>query len=154
MSGIQQFLFTHGTQTSETFEALPTAGATTDFVVPVGVTSVSIYAVGGGGGGGIGGSYGGGACGGGLVWTDGVSVTPGETLIVGVGTGGHGQRRVYQGVDQYGVAQYCDYDDCNGHTSYVKRQSNNKFIVKAYGGGYYGAEGGGGEGMFLSLIHI
>ena len=25
MSGIQQFLFTHGTQTSETFEALPTA---------------------------------------------------------------------------------------------------------------------------------
>jgi len=148
MSGVQQLLFTDGAQQSEIFEALPTAGATTDFVVPVGVTSISIYAVGGGGGGSIGGSYGNGACGGGLVWTDGVSVTPGETLIVGVGTGGHGQRRVYQGVDQYGVAQYCDYDDCNGHTSYVKRQSNNKFIVKAYGGGYYGAEGGGGEGMF------
>tara|TARA_Y200000002_G_scaffold210100_1_gene173312 strand:+ start:962 stop:3637 length:2676 start_codon:yes stop_codon:yes gene_type:complete len=148
MSGIQQFLLTHGSQQSETFEALPTAGATTDFVVPVGVTSISIYAVGGGGGGSIGGSYGSGACGGGLVWTDGVSVTPGETLIVGVGTGGHGQRRVYQGIDQYGNAQWCDYDDCNGHTSYVKRQSNNKFIVKAYGGGYYGSEGGGGEGMF------
>ena len=148
MSGIQQFLFTHGTQTSQTFEALSLESTTTNFVVPVGITSISIYAVGGGGGGSSGGTNADGGCGGGLVWTDGVSVTPGETLIIGVGTGGHGQRRVYQGVDQYGNAQWCDYNDCDGHTSYVKRQSNNQFIVKAYGGGYYGSDSGGGEGMF------
>ena len=148
MSGVQQLLFTDGAQQAEIFEALPTAGATTDFVVPVGVTSINIMAVGGGGGGSAGGTNADGGCGGGLVWTDGVSVTPGETLIIGVGTGGHGHRRVYQGVDQWGTAQYCDYNDCDGHTSYVKRQSNNQFIVKAYGGGYYGAESGGGEGMF------
>ena len=148
MSGIQQFLFTHGTQTSQTFEASSLESTTTNFVVPFGVTSISIYAVGGGGGGSAGGTSGNGGCGGGLVWTDDVPVTPGETLIVGVGTGGHGHRRVYQGVDQWGTAQYCDYDDCSGHTSYVKRQSNNQFIVKAYGGGYYGSESGGGHGMF------
>ena len=149
MSGIQQFLFTHGSQTSQTFEALSLESTTTNFVVPVGVTSISIYAVGGGGGGSIGGTGGDGGNGGGLVWTDGVPVTPGETLIVGVGTGGHGQRRVYQGIDQYGNQKWCGYDDCSGHTSYVKRQSNNQFIVKAYGGSYYGGNGdGGGEGMF------
>ena len=36
------------------------------------------------------------------VWTDGVTVTPGETLIVGVGTGGHPQRVVVQ---DYGGSQ-------------------------------------------------
>ena len=138
MSGIQQFLLTHGDQQSETFEALPTAGATTNFVVPVGVTSISVYAVGGGGGG----AYDGGG-GGGLVWTDGVTVTPGETLIVGVGTGGHPQRVVVGGNSQpNGTSAYARA----GSTSYVKRQSNNEFIVKAYGGG--GSGGIGGEGMF------
>ena len=148
MSGVQQLLFTDGAQQSQIFEAESLESTTTNFVVPTGVTSINIMAVGGGGGGSAGGTNADGGCGGGLVWTDGVSVTPGETLIIGVGTGGHGHRRVYQGVDQWGTAQYCDYNDCDGHTSYVKRQSNNQFIVKAYGGGYYGAEGGGGEGMF------
>ena len=139
MSGIQQFLLTHGTQQSETFEALPTAGATTDFIVPVGVTSISVYAVGGGGGGG---SAGGG--GGGTVWTDGVTVTPGETLIIGVGTDGHPQRMVVGGNSQpNGTSSY----GRQGSTSYVKRQSNNEFIVKAFAGG--GSGGIGGEGMFI-----
>ena len=148
MSGLQQFLFTHGSQTSQTFEAESLESTTTNFVVPVGITSISIYAVGGGGGGSAGGTNADGGNGGGLVWTDGVPVTPGETLIVGVGTGGHGHLTVYQGTDNNGQAQYCAHNDCDGHTSYVKRQSNNQFIVKAYGGGYYGSESGGGEGMF------
>ena len=139
MSGVQQLLFTHGAQQSETFEALPTAGATTNFVVPVGVTSISVYAVGGGGGGGFQGG-----AGGGLVWTDGVPVTAGETLIVGVGTGGHPQRLVVGGNPQpNGTSSY----GRPGTTSYVKRQSNNEFIVKAFGGG--GDGGIGGEGMFF-----
>ena len=139
MSGVQQLLFTDGAQTSETFEALTTPGATTDFIVPVGVTSISVYAVGGGGGGG----YQGGG-GGGTVWTDGVTVTPGETLIIGVGTGGHPQRMVVGGNSQpNGTSSY----GRQGSTSYVKRQSNNEFIVKAFGGG--GSGGIGGEGMFI-----
>ena len=83
MSGVQQLLFTDGAQQSETFDALTTPGATTNFVIPVGVTSISVYAVGGGGGSGYQDSQGAGA-GGGTVWTDGVPVTPGETLIIGV----------------------------------------------------------------------
>ena len=143
MSGLQQFLFTHGSQTSETFEALTTPGATTNFVVPVGVTSISVYAVGGGGGGGWG-NYQGPGAGGGIVWTDGVPVTPGETLIVGVGTGG------LFGTADYGGNQPANtqYYGSLGGTSYVKRQSNNQFIVKAYGGDPNGGKGGAGEFWF------
>ena len=132
---IVQQLLVHGVQqTHITFEA-STVGATTDFVVPAGVTNINIMAVGGGGGGSVGGSSSDGGCGGGLVWTDGVSVTPGEILEVCAGPGGPGQQ--WNSVD---------YNDCDGHTSYVQRQSNGNYIVKAYGGGYYGQYGG--EGMF------
>ena len=133
MAIIQQLLIHGVQQTHITFEA-STVGATTNFVVPTGVTNISIMAVGGGGGGSTS-SGNSGACGGGLVWTDDVSVTPGETLVVCVGPGGVGSN--------VGGATYNDSD---GHTSYVQRQSNNQFIVKAYGGGYAGQYGG--EGMF------
>ena len=140
MSGIQQFLFTHGTQTSETFEALTTPGATTNFVVPVGVTSISVYAVGGGAGSGYQDSQGAGS-GGGTVWTDGVPVTPGETLIVGVGTGGYGA------VEPPGGNQPPNTSNSGyvGGTTYIKRQSNNEFILRAYGGSPQGGPGGQGE---------
>ena len=133
MAIIQQLLIHGVQQTHITFEA-STVGATTNFVVPTGVTNISIMAVGGGGGGSTSNGNSG-ACGGGLVWTDDVSVTPGETLVVCVGPGGVGSN--------VGGATYNDSD---GHTSYVQRQSNNQFIVKAYGGGYAGQYGG--EGMF------
>ena len=135
MAIIQQLLIHGVQQTHITFEA-STVGATTDFVVPAGVTNINIMAVGGGGGGSVGGSSSDGGCGGGLVWTDGVSVTPGEILEVCAGPGGPGQ-------DQWNSV---NYNDCDGHTSYVQRQSNGNYIVKAYGGGYYGQYGG--EGMF------
>ena len=134
MAIIQQLLIHGVQQTHITFEA-STVGATTNFVVPTGVTNINIMAVGGGSGGSVGGSSSNGGCGGGLVWTDDVPVTPGETLVVCVGPGGPGQ-----------IWNSVDYGDCEGHTSYVQRQSNGNYIVKAYGGGYYGQTGG--EGMF------
>ena len=71
--------------------AYTTAG-TYSYVVPAGVTSVSVVAVGGGGGGGgtnDTNSRGGGG-GGALAYVNNISVTPGETLTVTVGAGGLG----------------------------------------------------------------
>lgn len=62
------------------------------WVVPVGITSISAVLVGGGGGGGAGGNQtqrpGGG--GGGLRYINGMVVVPGETLIIKAGLGGTG----------------------------------------------------------------
>ena len=115
--------------------------STTNFVVPAGVTNLSCYAIGGGGGGGHSNNQGAGA-GGGLVWTDNVTVTPGETLIVGVGEGGIGGTQDYGGYQPPGTVTWGG----TGTTSYIKRQSNNNFILKAYGGG--GSGGRGGQGVF------
>lgn len=60
------------------------------FVVPSGVTEVSILAVGGGGGGGCGSSYSAGGGGGGGVVRKRATVTPGESLTITVGAGGAG----------------------------------------------------------------
>ena len=67
------------------------------WTVPVGVTQVEALVVAGGGGGGYGrdvtntGSYGGGGGGaGGLVYSSALTVTPGSTYAIGVGTGGLG----------------------------------------------------------------
>ncbi|MGY4893720.1 MAG: hypothetical protein ACO1N2_03455 [Candidatus Saccharimonadota bacterium] len=71
-------------------QAFNTQGAET-FVVPAGVTSISVKVWGAGGGGGAGGSTGtGGAGGGGGYVTAAIPVTPGETLNVYVGGGGSG----------------------------------------------------------------
>lgn len=68
--------------------AYTTAG-TYSFVVPTGVTSVSMVTVGGGGGGGW--PYGAGGGGGGaLAYVNNVAVTPGATIAVTVGAGGSG----------------------------------------------------------------
>ncbi|MBP47926.1 MAG: hypothetical protein CMH53_08290, partial [Myxococcales bacterium] len=66
-------------------------GGTTPFIVPKGVTDISVVAVGagGGGGGGTTGSLAGSGGGGGaLVWGNNIPVTPGETLNIIVGGGG------------------------------------------------------------------
>ena len=73
-----------------------TSAGAYSFVVPNGVTAISVVAIGGGGGGNGGGlsSEGGlGGCGGGggaLAYVNNISVTPGETLTVSVGGGGAG----------------------------------------------------------------
>jgi hypothetical protein len=63
---------------------------TFSWTVPTGVDTISVVTVGGGGGGGgAGGSDGkGGGGGGALAYVNSISVTPGETLTVGVGTSG------------------------------------------------------------------
>lgn len=110
-----------------------TAG-TYSFVVPTGVTKISIVAIGGGRGGG--GTTGG--TGGGLAYLNNQVVTPGETLTIVVGAGGAG--------GWYNVA------GSTGFNSYVVRASSN--IILARGGGlataqigtasYLGGAGGTG----------
>jgi hypothetical protein len=62
--------------------------ASTSWVVPAGVTSVSAVCVGGGGAGNQGGTNGGGGGGGGLRYINNLPVTPGETITITIGSGG------------------------------------------------------------------
>ncbi len=126
---------------ADTSDASQTFTSTGTFTVPTGVTTISVYAVGGGGGSGFQDSQGTGA-GGATVWADDISVTPGEILIVGVGQGGDGGVEVTGNQSQ---PPGTSYSGSPGTTSYVQRQSNNEFIVKAYGGGSNGGRGGTGE---------
>lgn len=117
---------------SQTF----TTVGSTDFVVPYGVTSISVVCVGGGGGGGACGFNStypngfSGACGGGggLVWANNIPVTPGEVITVVVGGGGSGGSGL-------GVAAG------SGGSSYINaiRDGSTKTILTATGG-----EGGRG----------
>lgn len=71
-------------------QAYSFSGAVEEFVVPDGVTSVTVKAWGaGGGGGGINGANKGGAGGGGAFVTGTIPTTPGATLALTVGEGGH-----------------------------------------------------------------
>ncbi len=103
------------------------------FIVPPGFTEVSIVSVGGGAGGG---QYG--CAGGGLVWSDNVSVTPGEVLDINVGAGGTGAINSPPTLP------------VQGQTSYVKRRSNGEYLVKSYGGGSMSQSNLGGGGEFFS----
>jgi hypothetical protein len=62
----------------------------TSWVVPTGVTSISVVCVGGGGSGGVGYTGANSGGGGALAYVNSISTTPGETLTVVVGTGGEG----------------------------------------------------------------
>lgn len=108
---------------------------TTSWVVPAGVTSISIKAWGGGGGGG--GNFGGNGGGGGFVGAT-VTVTPGETLNIEVGGGG-GAGTVSSAVGSGGGG--------GGHTEI--RRSATVLALAAGGGGGGGrsfAAGAGGAG--------
>lgn len=94
---------------------------TFSWTVPTGVDTISVVTVGGGGGGGgdnnVNGKGGGG--GGALAYVNSISVTPGETLTVGVGTSGQ------PGIVPTSTAS-------NGGNSYVKRGAIS--LVEAGGG--------------------
>lgn len=100
---------------------------TSNFIVPVGVTSISVVCVGGGGGGGASGKTGqypigfsgGTGAGGSLAYANNIPVTPGEVLNVVVGTGGAGGTVVGQ-------------DAGWGGNSALQRSGTN--IVLAYSG--------------------
>ena len=98
-----------------------TTPGTYSWTVPTDVTSISAVAVGGGGGGpGIGAGGGGGA----LAYVNHISVTPGETLTVGVGTSGLGANTPGVGLTA-----------TDGGNSYLKRGAIS--LVEA-GGGQFG----------------
>jgi hypothetical protein len=119
-----------------------TSVGTTTWTVPVGVTTITAVCIGGGGGaGGFGQFYpGAGGGGGGLSFGSTISVTPGEVLYIGVGTGGIG-----------GVS----YDSSNnvlnasvgtsGGPSYIKTGSHLGTALLQGGGG------GGGEVGFSAI---
>jgi RHS repeat-associated protein len=65
-----------------------TTPGTYTWTAPTGITSVSVVCVGGGGGGGAGYWAGGGGGGGGTGWKNNISVTPGQSYTVVVGSGG------------------------------------------------------------------
>ncbi len=105
-----------------------TVTAGTSYVVPSGVTTITVETWGGGGGGGASATAGGGGGGGGYAKAD-ISVTPGETLTVLVGGGGSGASG--GGGD-------------GGGYSAVKRAST--FLIQAGGGGGGGMSSAGGTG--------
>lgn len=109
------------------------------WVVPEGVTEISPVLVGGGGSSGISNSAnadaGGGGGGGGLRWATSVSVTPGESLTIEVGEGGHSQ--TYDQFPAKGI---------DGGATVVKRGL--EVLLEAGGGSGGGTNGiaDGGEG--------
>ena len=92
------------------------------WTVPNGVTSICAVAVGGGSHGAYNWSADGGG-GGGLAWMNNISVTAGETFLVGVGLG----RQSEASTASHGAG-----------SSYLIRSSNNKCIIFAQGGGWTG----------------
>lgn len=114
-----------------------------NFIVPAGVTSISVKAWGAGGGGGGGGTTGSGGPGGGGGYVAGnISVTPGETLKIYVGGGGGGGSSVSGAGSGGGGGGY----------SSIYRGTTPIMIVSGGGGGggsrqtTTGANGGAGGG--------
>jgi hypothetical protein len=125
------FLYSAG-GTAFNGQIFSTAGSGS-YVVPTGVTTITVKSWGGGGGGGAGSGssgVGGSGGGGGFAQAD-ITVTPGETLDVLVGTGG-----VSAGNNRNGGN--------GGGYSAVKRSST--FLVQAGGGGGGGAANGTNNG--------
>lgn len=123
-----------GTPGTSTYNTAGTFGSGTGgFVVPAGVTSVTVKAWGAGGGGGAGsGSSGRGGHGGGGGYAKAVvTVTPGETLTVDVGSGGAKAPSASSGGN-------------GGGFSAVRRSAT--YLVQAGGGGGGGGSSGTGTG--------
>jgi hypothetical protein len=115
--------------------AFTTAGSSS-FVIPVGVTSISVIAIGGGGGGANGHQGGGGAG----YLTGGVfGVTPGEILSIVVGAGGNGAATAdfsnnIVGLSAGGASKFGQYLTANG----------GGVVSGINQGGHNGSSGGGG----------
>lgn len=88
MSGFLLNSFVHLSSAPAVGDAIFTTTGTFTWVAPIGVTSVSAVAVGGGGGGVGYSTYSTGGGGGGLGWKNNISVTPGTSYTVVVGSGG------------------------------------------------------------------
>lgn len=112
-------------------EAQFTVPGLSTWVVPSGITSISVVCIGGGGGAGSVNNYGGG--GGALAYVNDISVTPGETINVNVGAGGLANWPSNVGL-------------INGKPSYIIRASapiqKYAFGLCSAGGGYSSGLGG------------
>lgn len=126
-------------------EASYTSAGTYTFIVPAGVTSASVVAIGGGGGGG-GGTAGGG---GGLNWRNNISVTAGTSMTIVVGNGGYGGQDSGSSGGNSSAAYPLECVAGGGTTSGGGRNApsgggGSGGSVQA--GGWYGAGGGGAGG--------
>ena len=140
--------------TSGSFAAYPYASDATyvttgtySWIAPAGVTSVSVLAVGGGGGGGYTWSSGGGG-GGGLGWKNNISVTPGQSYTVVVGTGGPPSNNATDAAAAGGTSYFISTATVAGYGG-GRGGPNATAYGGGYGGGYFGDSGGrGGNGAY------
>ena len=111
---------------------------TYSWTAPAGITSVSVVAVGGGGSGYGGGSLGGGGGGGGgLGWKNDITVVPGQSYTVVVGSGGSG------GASSSGDGANSYFIDTSTVAGFGGAGGINR-LGSAEGGGYVGDGGGNG----------
>ena len=133
-SGIWNLVAERRTKTSgkSAGEVEFTMPGTYDWVVPIGVTSISAVVVGAGGGGGARGGdnteAGGGGGGGGLAYANLIETTPGETLTVIVGAGGI-------------AGQTTSANGTNGSASTIQRNSVDLILASGGAGGNGGPDG-------------
>ena len=124
-----------------------TTTGTYSWTAPAGVTSVSVVAVGGGGGGSTVWSGGGGG-GGGLGWKNNISVTPGQSYTVVVGTGGVPSPNTTNAGAAGGTSFFISTATVAGFGG-GQGGPNSTAFGGGYGGGYVGDSGGrGGNGAF------
>ena len=127
-------------------QAFNTQGAD-NFIVPDGITNISVKAWGAGGGGGGGGTTGSGGAGGGGGYVAGnIAVTPGETLKIYVGGGGQGGSSITGGGSNGGSG-----GGGGGHSSIYRGNTPLMIIAGGGGGGgsrqaTTGSNGGAGGG--------
>jgi hypothetical protein len=142
-----------GFGTEDSFGEQTYTDGTFSFVVPAGVTSISVVAVAGGGGGVTPGSYTGGTSmpviwatppgsasgtvyaggGGALAYTNNISVTPGQVLTVVAGGGG--------------IPGSITFTAGDGGESYIANAGGTKYVHVT--GGYGGQTGGGGGSVVI-----
>ena len=124
-----------------------TTTGTYSWTAPSGVTSVSVVAVGGGGGGSTVWSGGGGGAGG-LGWKNNISVTPGQTYTVVVGSGGPPSSNTTNAGAAGGTSYFISTATVAGYGG-GQGGPNSTAFGGGYGGGYLGDSGGrGGNGAF------
>lgn len=128
------------------FNKSQTITSSGSFIVPAGVNSITVFAIGGGGGGGGGADIHGGSGGGGgagsIPSLTVINVTPGETLTITIGGGGSGAAPNSGGAGPTGNA---------GGSTKITRISTDLFVVSGGAGGQSGFNttgGNGGAGFF------
>lgn len=172
MSSAQQMCIAGNSSGTPTEAVFITPGIYT-WIVPTGVTSISIVVIGGGGGGGIpdpNASYsvaGGGGGGGGLAYRNNLAVTPGQSCEIAVGSGGVAGASATAGGESYfkiSTTYYARASGGNGGTNNGSVATGGSGITGTalrsggdggatnYSGSGYGPGGGGGAAGYYTGI--